>query len=263
MRIGFIVHMLGLGDHISYNGMIRRTLIDHELDGIYVGAWNHYLPSVERMFSDDPRIKVVGINSGSEYLHIRHYITSINPTILYLLGHNILPGQPFEDLVKPGMGYYQISWDELKATYPYGHRNYYSFMEIDWKHRFISCYYNRNLDVEQQILNQLNPNKEDYAFVQDDASRGHCFDENKLKELTGDLKIIYNNSSISIFDLTMVIQNAKQIHLMESSLRCLVESIPTEDTKFYLHHYIRNTERLVYDGKICPVETRKPWQVIQ
>jgi hypothetical protein len=60
----------------------------------------------------------------------------------------------------------------------------------------------------------------------------------------------------------LLIQNAKQVHLMESSFRCFVETLPTEGVEFYLHHYIRNSERLVYDGKICPRETRKPWQVI-
>jgi len=261
-NIGFIVHMLGLGDHISYNGMIRRLLIDHELDGVYVGAWRHYAPAVKHMFRDDSRIQVVPIDSGSEYHQIRHLVSAIKPAAWYLLGHTVLPGQPFDDLVTKDMKYYQVSWAELKDQYSYGHRNYYEFMEIDWSHRFMSSYYHRDIPEETRVFNKLNATNEDYAFVQDDPRRGFKFDMRKIQELTGDLKIIYNDTSENIFNYGILLQNAKQIHLMESSMRCLVETLPTEETSFYLHHYIRNTERLVYDGKICPVETRKPWQVI-
>jgi hypothetical protein len=262
-NVGFIVHMLGLGDHISYNGLIRRLLIDHNLDCIYVGAWPQYYSSVQRMFSDDPRIIVVNISSGAEYHYIREYFKQIKPSHWYLLGHTILPGQPFEDLVTPDTKYYQISWGELREIYPYGHRNYYEYLNIDWKHRFISCYFNRNIPEETRVFNKLNPNHEEYIFVQDDGRRGFSLDMNIVQKYSGNYKIIYNDTTENLFDMYMILQNAKQIHLMESSVRCLIETIPMENGEFYLHHYIRNSERLVYDDNICPIETRKPWVVLQ
>ena len=65
-----------------------------------------------------------------------------------------------------------------------------------------------------------------------------------------------------MFYFGTILQNAKQVHVMESSLRSLIEVLPMEETELYYHQYIRNTDRMVINGKINPIETRKPWQVI-
>jgi hypothetical protein len=262
LTVGLMIHMLGLGDHVSCNALIRRLIIEHKLEGMYVCAWRQYGPTVRNMFSDDPRIQVVEIYSGGEYHAIRELIQTIKPYKLYLLGHESTPGQTFDDIMPKLTEVYRISYSEAIQKYQYSHKNYYDFLGVDWKHRFISTYYDRNIQEESRVFDKLNPNHEEYVFVQDDPNRGFSFDNNKLLELTGSTKIIYNDPSEEILDLGMIIQNAKQVHVMESSIRCLIETIPTEGVEFYLHHYIRNTERLVYDGKICHVETRKPWNVI-
>jgi hypothetical protein len=116
---------------------------------------------------------------------------------------------------------------------------------------------------ESRVFDKLNPNHEEYIFVHDDPNRNHRLNMDLVKELVGkDIKVIRNDPSESIFFYPMILQNAKQIHMMESSFRCLIEGIPTEGTEFYFHHYVRKTDGLVYDNKICPVETRKPWVVL-
>ena len=255
--------MLGLGDHISYNGLARRLIFDKQLDKLYILAWEKYAYLVAYMYRDEPRIQVVAIRDGLEYHDSRAAISHYNTGAVYLLGHAVLPGQPFEDLIGPDVEYRQVSWADLSAKYPYGHRNYYEFMNIDWKHRFTDTIYVRDMKEEERLFNKLNPNHEEYVFVQDDPRRGFSFDKDKVLNLIGkDVKIISNDTSENLFHYGMIVQNAQQVHLMESSFRCFVETVPTEGVEFYLHHYIRNSERLVYDGKICTVETRKPWQVI-
>ena len=262
-NVRLVFHMLGLGDHIVFNGMVRRLLVQHSLEGIYVLAWDQYASQVSYMFRDDTRIQVISIQSGNEYIHSRHVIKQVDPNYLYLLGHTILPGQPFEDLVKPHTKYYQASWKEISEKYPHGNEGYYLFSEVDWHNRYTSYYCQRDMQEESRLFDKLNPNHEEFVFIQDDFRRGFTFNEEKVLELVGkDVKIINNDTSENIFHYGLLLQNAKQIHLMESSFRCFVETIPTENVEFYLHHYIRNTERLVYNGKICPVESRKNWKVI-
>ena len=107
MTTGVLFHMLGLGDHISYNGMARRMVNEKRMEFLYVLAWHQYAQSVAYMFSDDPRIRVVAIGSGMEYVHSRQVISQINPDYIYILGHAVLPGQPFDDLARPDAKYYQ------------------------------------------------------------------------------------------------------------------------------------------------------------
>jgi hypothetical protein len=256
--------MQGMGDHISYNALVRRLLIQKKVDEIYVFCWSHYAPSVAFMYRDDPRIKIVPITSGREYEESRPLIPHLNSKYVYLLGHNITPDRPMHDVVNPNAEYYQVSWRNLADTFQWGHRNYYEYCMVDWKYRFTECEFARAMKEEARVFDKLNPNHEEYIFMQDDATRGHHMRMDLVKELVGkDIKIITNDPSEPIFFYPMILQNAKQIHLMESSFRCLIETIPTEGVDFYFHHYIRKTERLVYDGKICPVETRKPWIVIE
>lgn len=263
MTTGVLFHMLGLGDHISYNGMARRMVNEKNMDHLYVLAWHHYGQAVAYMFRDDPRIRVVGINSGAEYQQSRQIISEINPDYLYILGHDVTPAFPFEDLVRPNTKYFQESWTSMSNRFTGLHEIYYNSIGMDWKHRYVSSYYQRDMQEENRVLNKLNPNHEEFVFVQDDPNRGFTFNKEKVLHLAGkDVKIIHNDTSENLFHYGLLLQNAKQIHLMESSFRCFVETLPTEGVEFYLHQYIRNTGRLVYDGKICPRETRKPWQVI-
>ena len=263
MKKGILFTMLGLGDHIIHNGMARRMIVEKKLDVLYVLAWQHYEGLVKYMFRDDERIQVIGIGSGMEYHHSRHIISEVKPDLLYLLGHAVTPQAPFEDLCLPHTEYHQVAWTDLESRMIGGHQCYYHDLGMDWKYRFTDCYYQRDLREEERVFNKLNPNHEEYVFVQDDFRRGFNFNQEKVLELTGkDVKIIVNDSSENIFHYGLLLQNAKQIHLMESSFRCLVETIPTEGVEFYYHHYIRNNDRMCFDGKMAPDETRKSWNVV-
>lgn len=256
-----VFHMQGLGDHISYSALIRRLLIKHNADEIFVMCWAHYAQTVAFMYRDDIRIKIVPITSGRELVESRHAVSQLNSKYIYIFG----PDRGiWDDLFHKETQLNQLTVNESLEKYPWGHRNYYDFSGIDWKYRFTETLLARSLEHENMVFNKLNPNHEEYVFVQDDPYRNHHMNMDLVKDLVGkDVKVIRNDPSEMLFFYPMILQNAKQIHIMESSFRCLLETIPTEGVEFFLHHYIRKTDRLVYDSKICPVETRKPWIVIE
>jgi len=59
--------------------------------------------------------------------------------------------------------------------------------------------------------------------------------QKKLEELTGtkDIKIIRNDITENLFHFGMVLEEAKQIHCMESAFRSLVEILDTTDELFF------------------------------
>jgi hypothetical protein len=236
-------------------------LIEKKADEIFVLCWAHYAPAIAFMYRDDQRIKVVPITGGRELFDCCNIIPQVNSKYLYWLGHS--DAFPSEYLASD-VEYHGASWGFLSDNYSWLHRCYYEYSKVDWKYRFTEFSFARSMENEFRVFNKLNPNHEEYIFVHDDPSRGHHLNVNLVKDLVGkDIKIIRNDPSEMLFFYPMILQNAKQIHLMESSFRCLIETIPTESVEFYFHDYVRRTGRLVYNDKICPVETRKPWVVVE
>jgi hypothetical protein len=101
--------------------------------------------------------------------------------------------------------------------------------------RFDNFYLERDYELEMKIISELNPENSKYIFV-------HNVDKNKIRN---DLKIIDNPSNYNIFNLISLIANAEEVHLMESSIKCLVNSYKMEKPTFFSHHYVRNYPRFI------------------
>jgi hypothetical protein len=103
--------------------------------------------------------------------------------------------------------------------------------------RFDGFSYSRNLSEEEEAYNRLNPTGEPYIFVAiDDPARGMIAPSRNC--IQTDLLVIENPRDISIFSLGKILENAKEVHLMESSIRCLIEARKVYDmsrTKLFLH----------------------------
>ncbi len=258
LKTAVLFTMLGLGDNISCNGMARYLLREHKLDKIIVIAWAHYAEQVRYMYRDDPRIEVHSVNSGNEYNDAIGIIRHALPSYLYLIGHTIYPGKDFKEAILPETEYYQYSYTDMIDRYPTFdcHQMYYDCINIPFQNRFDDFYLERDIQEEQRVFSKLNPTCEDYIFIQDDSSRGYNIN------IDTDLKIIRNDTTESIFHYYSIIQYAKEVHVMESSFRCLIETIPTDHVKFYLHEF-RNTHNLTFGNQINKGATRKDWIVIK
>lgn len=199
----YIYHHLGLGDHIICNGLVRFFQeIEKE---IYLFCKKNNLHNVEYMYRDNDKIKILPINDDNEVLKF----------IKEKKIENKLIKIGFEDLQKHPCK----TFDE----------SFYKSKNLDFEIRFNNFFLERDFDLENQILNTLNPKKEKYIFL-------HNVDKNKVRN---DLKIIENPSEYSIFNLISLIENAEEVHLMESSIKCLVNSYLMKNPKFFYHRYVR------------------------
>ena len=113
---------------------------------------------------------------------------------------------------------------------------FYMQANVPYELRFDNFLYNRNIDEENRIYNTLNPNNEPYIFVAiDDQSRKMISPSRNC--LNSKIKIIDNPKEYSIIDLGKILENASELHLMESSIRCLIEAkiYNIDKPKLYLH----------------------------
>lgn len=199
----YIYHHLGLGDHIICNGLVRY--IKKFEDVVYVFCKPHNTINVEYMYRDNPNIKVLSVG---EDIDVVNYINNNNIS---------------DKVIK-------IGFDKLNNECNTFDEEFYESLNIPFLVRFDDFYIKRNLDLEQKIIKELNPNNEKYIFT-------HNIDKSKINT---NLKIIDNPVNYSIFNLVSLIENAEEVHLMESSIKNLINSYKMEKPKFFYHQYVRN-----------------------
>ena len=96
----------------------------------------------------------------------------------------------------------------------------------------------RNREKERQIFEYLGCKDSDYIFLHEDESRNFLV---RRDLIPSNIKIIKPDISLKefdFFDYTMVIENAKEIHCIESSFTAFIESLPLDVPKF-AHRYAR------------------------
>jgi len=206
-----IIHQhLGLGDHIDCNGMIRFIIESNEYEQVDIIAKKQYADMISYMYRDDKRIKVVSIDCSEygEYKEVENYRIS----------------NPEKEFIRIGHEYYSDAGEGKNCwEYFYEQFNFPYEIKID--------YFKVDGDKEEEdrVFNKLNPDNEDFIFVHDESSTGE-FDLN----IETDLKIIRNNPSENIFYFLRILKEAKEIHLIESSFKSMVEHFPTTG-ELYFH----------------------------
>jgi len=199
----YIYHHLGLGDHIICNGLVRY--IKKFEDEVYVFCKHHNFKNVEYMYRDDSNIKILSV--GEDFDVVEY----INDNKIY------------NKVIKVG-------FELLNNKYSTFDVEFYESLNIPFSVRFDNFYIERDFELEQNIIKELNPNNEKYIFT-------HNIDISKINT---NFKIIDNPVNYSIFNLISLIENAEEVHLMESSIKNLVNSYKMEKPKFFYHQYVRN-----------------------
>lgn len=199
----YIYHHLGLGDHIICNGLVRH--IKKFEDVVYVFCKPHNTKNIEYMYRDNPNIKVLSVG---EDIDVMRYINNNK------ISNKII----------------KVGFDKLNNKYSTFDEEFYESLNIPFSVRFDDFYIERDLNLEQKIIKELNPNNEKYIFT-------HNIDKSKINT---NLKIIDNPVNYSIFNLISLIENAEEVHLMESSIKNLINSYKMGKPKFFYHQYVRN-----------------------
>jgi len=244
-----IYHHLGLGDHIALSGLVREIIKEDEPDNVYIACLTHNINNVRKLYADLPNVHIVdaGGHLGAHGNPVSHWIKNNGPHRIIKIGH--------ED-----WGRLEGAWDGYVDTKVYMAAGY------DIRLRWNNFRYQRDMDAEEAAFKKLNPNDEEFCFVHDPGNnqhiadtgwRGNIKDETVRHASTRDnLKIIRNDITIPIMDLGLILERSSEVHLMESSIRCLIEGLDTINVRHFHHRYIR-------DSYCLDNGTMKCWMVIE
>lgn len=211
----------GLGDAIICNALVRHFAAKGPA---IVTAKHHNMGSVEFMFRDDQNITALPVADDAEAdrLCIAHKGEVLQ---LGMFGPNFT----FKD------------WSD--CFYRQAGLN----PDLRW-HGF---------RVQREWGSELWPPEGDYAFVHEDRARKMIVRD----ELLPPMPIVLAEKRDTIFAYLGVIENAAEIHCIDSAFLALCDQIKTKAHRLGLHRYARpNSKENGYAG---PPTLRKNWEVIK
>jgi hypothetical protein len=230
MTLKYIHHHLGLGDHIICNGMIRHLCKYN--DNIVLFCYTHYYENISYMYSDLQNLEIFDFDTEQEIVNF----TKRNRTVE-------------TNLIKPGFDNLDSCLDRMTFD-----EAFYHLIGLDFSVRFDEFYIPRDLEREKEVCETLNPENEKYIFVLDDSKRGYLIDKNKLPS---NYKIIENDYRFLMFDYISLLENAEEIHMMQTGFLDLVNSYKMNKPKIYRHNYVRNYPESIHSkglNKIIDIE---------
>lgn len=206
---------LGLGDSIICNGLVREVCKQCDLVIMIVDPI--YIESVSFMYSDLHNIQFI----KAHYNSANSFFNESQPKNLLVIGDC-------------GMGRVPegLQFDEW----------FYQCAGVLFEKRWDSFYFSRK--------DPMFPKQGEYIFVHDD-------DRFKITKLPTHLPIIHARDfkTKNIFDYCSLIENATEVHVIESAFLFLADSIPTKG-RLFSHRYARQ-----YPANNTP-HLKKDWEIL-
>ena len=195
MKRYFIVHHLGLGDHILCNAIYRHYCDKADIVVLPVKA--HNTQTVQDMLSDRKNAFILSLNSGS----------------------------PDREMVSASKKYANMGYELVRLgnfgsnflvdkSIRYDH-NFYNQAGVDFDERWNSFYAPSHQEREEEVYESL-CNEQEYVFLHEDAGRGFIIDRSHINEkyrivspVSGGLGA---ENKFRFCDYRKVIENASEIH---------------------------------------------------
>ena len=258
------IHQHGrLGDMILCNGLIRYLLRNkYKKNKVYIFCRSRHLKSVNFMYRDQKRIKIIPFNENPKLKDeklLAKYETNKARNIIEKIK------------LKKKINFINIGFKNYHKTknlnpdisFPWPcDIVFYKQFNIPFKYRFSKSYWKRDKTSEKRLFKKLVGINQSYAFVHDDKDRNFIID---AKNINSNLKIIKNDKKELIFNFGLILERAKEIHIMESSFRQVIEVLNTKNKKLYLYKG-RSGEHAIdlYNKKTKKwIGTSKKWKIIK
>jgi hypothetical protein len=208
----------GLGDHILCNGLYREYA--KSSSRVLVTVKRKYHKELSNMLSDLQNLSFIVMPNTRSWTSTR-----LIQIISRFLGVKVV-----------GLGSYGSNF------FPRGVRfdnNFYDQASIDFEKRWDSFYSPRNLKKERELFDFFGCENLKYVFVHEDESRNFKIDRKKLPEGYSIVQPIADPQEFNLVDYRMIIENAAEIHVIESSFAAFIESISPR-IPLYAHRYARH-----------------------
>jgi len=212
----YIYHHLGIGDHIICNGIVNHC--SEEYEKIFLFCKPSNLKNVSFLYRNNPKICLIPMNDDQ----VRFFMKVNTQNEYLVIGHT--------------PEFFRKLDVEKSITFETG---FYEMAKIPFSYKWEKFKIERDTEAEMAACKKTGLSLgEKYVFVHDDISRKFTI---KNKYLSKDLRIIRPSDypNIGIFDFFTIIQNAKEIHVINSSFSALIDCFGIESSNMFYHKYAR------------------------
>jgi hypothetical protein len=142
-----------------------------------------------------------------------------------------------------------MDWCNKLNTGVYKHFDdaFYIAANVPIEDKWNKFYFKRDIEKEKDIYHNKFGLKdgEEYLFIHDDPGRGRHL---KPSYIPTGFKIIKSDEhkDVKLFDFIYTIENAKEIHLINSSISTLIDTMQIKTGPIFIHKYATS------DGKAAP-----------
>jgi len=231
----YILPHLGVGDYLAVNGLIRNIIKAEDPSENFILFCNkNYKVSISFMFRDIENLTYSDV-------------PPVEMSRLYILPYIKETANNYKLIV--------IGYDSLtKKNSIYD--DFYSQFGIDPNKRFTDFYVQRDKEREKIFFNQFNIKEGEYIFLHEGGTSNNSIID--ISKINSDLKIISATPDLTenMFDYCYLIENAAEIHCIESSFYFLSDLLHTKG-KLYAHRYTKH----VYDFEIP--KSQKFWTILK
>lgn len=237
-----IYHHLGLGDHFMCHGIVREYCKKYSKVGLF--CHHHNFESVSFMFRDLKNLSIIKGDDTLAKKYIENNKNSKEYDEIKIIGYENLDRNSGEKLE---VQFYKIAGVDLNKI---------------WE----GFYVERDFDREKAIFEKFAP-KNEYVFLHDDQERDFAINEKKLDPK---YEIFRPNPNITsnVFDYLMIIEGAKEVHVIDSSFMFMIDCLPEKENypKLFIHRYSRANPNwklpiLKKNWHIFRIESYKPQDI--
>lgn len=204
----FISH-LGLGDHLICGPIVRDLAKKHS--SVVVLCKAHNVHSVSFFYRDAANIEVFAVADDDE---AKAAIKAVQDAGLETLGLGVWCDKPFD----------AQHWDQC----------FYNQYGLPFKERWNS------FKCVRQPSRELEVPKGEFVLLHEDKKRGYLIDRKRLPKLP--IVEVTPEQTANLFDFWGLIEGATELHLMESCVAILADSLPViKARRCCIHHYCRSS----------------------
>jgi len=215
-----------IGDHLICYGFVKEFSKQYDTIILTTKDDPRQLPNAQRLFSS---IKNV-------FLTTEHF-----------------PNNEYDKIISSNWWFQQVSqWYQYptpKVPFYLGEemifdRFWYKLADVPFKLKWDNFYLERNLQKEKEIYYDIIglKNNEEYTFLHEDPFNTDEDRSVKRKYINPDIRLINMTDwpDISILDTAYLIENAKEIHVINSSFRTFIDLMNIKNNNVYYHMYTRS-----------------------
>jgi hypothetical protein len=246
----FFVPHLGLGDHFLTNGLLRFLSKDRDIVAMPVKQNNFW--TIRRMFADMENLCLIPLDGSNIYTDDFHVKAALALKDFYKqMGYETLGVGHFGERVNEF--YHFLNSGGTPDVF------FYKELGVDIQVKYDFFKIHRSHDREKFIFDSFDIEPGKYAFLHDDPSRGRTIDRSHISK---DLKIITPSKKFysgDIVDYGMVIENAAELHYMNSSFSDLSDFMDLSRVNRRVMHLYARTP----GDPECSVSYRHEFDIIR